>query len=167
MKWKGVVLKHGIKQMHCRMLPLWDAKRKPRQWLNQMTCPSQTPLCMLHFAHCGQVSLCECHAVSLKEDCLKDVAKRGQKEECLRKTVDMGDTLTCVIFFFLHCNVYRTVCSHLRMFISRRKKNAIYLFFLVYDLSAFKFFFSLKCTCVRVRALKGRSLPSFNWLEYV
>lgn len=87
--------------------------------------------------------LCECRTVSLKEDCLKDVAKRGQKEECLRRL------WTDLCNFFLHCNVYRTVCSHLRMFISRRKKNAIYLF-LFYDLPAFNIFFFLEmylCAC--------------------
>lgn len=73
----------------------------------------------------------------------REVRKRNACEDCGRE----GHTDLCN--FFLHCNVYRTVCSHLRMFISRRKKNAIYLF-LFYDLPAFNIFFFLEmylCAC--------------------
>lgn len=129
--------------MCCEMLSLWDTEHQLRQWFSQMTCSIQTHLCMRQLGTLRASVLCECRAVSLKEDCLKDVAKRGQKEECLRRL------WTDLCNFFLHCNVYRTVCSHLRMFISRRKKNAIYLF-LFYDLPAFNIFFFLEmylCAC--------------------
>lgn len=76
------------------------------------------------------------------------------------KTVDVRDTLTCVIFScIVTCTeLYVVICECLLV---EEKKNAIYLF-LFYDLPAFNifFFFFLKCTCVH--ALTGGCLPSFN-----
>lgn len=90
MKRKSAALNCGIRLMCCEMLSLWDTEHKLRQWFSQMTCSIQTPLCMHQLGTLRASVLCECRAVSLKEDCLKDVAKRGQKEECLRRLWTWG-----------------------------------------------------------------------------
>lgn len=104
--------------------------------------------------HCGPVSRVNAAPWLLKEDCLKEktwreVRRRNACNDCGHKT--------CVILLFQHCNMYRTVCSHLRMFIISRREAIYHFSFLFYGLPAFNLFVLevYLCACVCVVLLAG------------